>query len=152
MVVASSSKVATAWRGRPTGRCLAKRVPGALVAKDSVDPAEEATRAVVVGADKAFHKTATHMAVPEHIDLDVSALLTLKMTLDAANSTLLGMMERTLNGRLTAADLLGHDEYVLTKLYRSAERPEFSRVGNPGDGLHLTIDSGGVIGKARRVS
>lgn len=63
-------------------------------------------------------KTAMHMA--EHIDLDVSGLLTLEMTLDDAKAALLAMMERTLSGRLTAAELLGHDEFVLTKLYRSA--------------------------------
>jgi hypothetical protein len=30
------------------------------------------------------------------------------------------MLERTANGRLTAAEALRHDEFVLTKLYRSA--------------------------------
>jgi (2R)-sulfolactate sulfo-lyase subunit beta len=30
------------------------------------------------------------------------------------------MVVRTANGRLTAAEALGHREFVLTKLYRSA--------------------------------
>jgi (2R)-sulfolactate sulfo-lyase subunit beta len=30
------------------------------------------------------------------------------------------MVQRTANGRATAAEVLGHVEYVLTKLYRSA--------------------------------
>jgi (2R)-sulfolactate sulfo-lyase subunit beta len=30
------------------------------------------------------------------------------------------MMVRTANGRLTAAEVLGHREFVMTKLYRSA--------------------------------
>jgi (2R)-sulfolactate sulfo-lyase subunit beta len=29
-------------------------------------------------------------------------------------------VDRTINGRLTAAETLGHREYVITKLYRSA--------------------------------
>jgi (2R)-sulfolactate sulfo-lyase subunit beta len=33
---------------------------------------------------------------------------------------LLDMTVRTANGRLTAAESLGHREFVLTKLYRSA--------------------------------
>jgi (2R)-sulfolactate sulfo-lyase subunit beta len=63
-------------------------------------------------------KTVTTMA--EHIDLDVSAILQGKMTLDEAGEALLDMIARTANGRLTAAEALGHKEFVLTKLYRSA--------------------------------
>lgn len=63
-------------------------------------------------------KTAAQMA--EHIDLDLSGLLTLDMTLGEAGEALVAMMLRTLNGRLTAAEVLGHREFVLTKLYRSA--------------------------------
>lgn len=63
-------------------------------------------------------KTVATMA--EHIDLDVSAILQGKMTLDEAGEALLDMIARTANGRLTAAEALGHKEFVLTKLYRSA--------------------------------
>ena len=56
----------------------------------------------------------------EHIDLDVSGILRREMTLDEAGDALLEMMLRTCNGRLTAAEALGHREFVLTKLYRSA--------------------------------
>jgi len=63
-------------------------------------------------------KTCATMA--EHIDLDVSAILRGEMTLDQAGDALIDLMVRTANGRLTAAEVLGHREFVLTKLYRSA--------------------------------
>jgi (2R)-sulfolactate sulfo-lyase subunit beta len=56
----------------------------------------------------------------EHIDFDCSAILRGEMTLDQAGDGLLDMLERTVNGRLTANEVLGHREFVLTKLYRSA--------------------------------
>ncbi len=56
----------------------------------------------------------------EHIDLDVSAILTGAMTLEQAGERLLDLVIRTANGRLTAAEGLGHREFVLTKLYPSA--------------------------------
>ncbi len=63
-------------------------------------------------------RTAREMA--EHIDVDVSGILRREMTLDEAGDALLEMTLRTCNGRLTAAEALGHREFVLTKLYRSA--------------------------------
>ncbi len=63
-------------------------------------------------------RTAREMA--EHIDVDVSGILRREMTLDEAGDTLLEMTLRTCNGRYTAAEALGHREFVLTKLYRSA--------------------------------
>ena len=42
------------------------------------------------------------------------------MTPDDAGDALLEMMLRTANGRLTAAEALGHREFVLTRLYESA--------------------------------
>jgi (2R)-sulfolactate sulfo-lyase subunit beta len=63
-------------------------------------------------------KTCATMA--EHIDLDVCAILRGEMTLDEAGDALLDVMVHTANGRLTAAEVLGHREFVLTKLYRSA--------------------------------
>jgi len=56
----------------------------------------------------------------EHIDLDVSKILQGEMTLDEAGDALLDVIVRTANGRLTAAEALGHREFVMTKLYRSA--------------------------------
>lgn len=56
----------------------------------------------------------------EHVDVDVSAILRREMTLDEAGDALLDMVIRTCNGRLTAAEALGHREFSLTKLYRSA--------------------------------
>jgi len=56
----------------------------------------------------------------EHIDLNVSAILRGEMTLDEAGDELIDMVIRTCNGRLTAAEVLGHREFVLTKLYISA--------------------------------
>lgn len=62
----------------------------------------------------------TARTMSEHIDVDISALLQRQMTLDEAGSKVIDMMVRTCNGRLTAAEVLGHREFVLTKLYRSA--------------------------------
>jgi (2R)-sulfolactate sulfo-lyase subunit beta len=56
----------------------------------------------------------------EHIDVDVSGVLRRDMTLDQAGDSLIDMVVRTANGRLTAAESLGHREFVMTKLYRSA--------------------------------
>jgi (2R)-sulfolactate sulfo-lyase subunit beta len=63
-------------------------------------------------------KTVKTMA--EHIDVDVSPILQGEMTLDQAGDLLIDMIARTANGRLTAAEALGHKEFVMTKLYRSA--------------------------------
>jgi len=56
----------------------------------------------------------------EHIDLDVSGILRREMNLDEAGDALVDLTLRTSNGRVTAAEALGHREFVLTKLYRSA--------------------------------
>ncbi len=62
----------------------------------------------------------TVATMSEHIDVDISGVLRKEMTLDQAGDALIAMMIRTLNGRMTAAEALGHKEFVLTKLYRSA--------------------------------
>ncbi len=62
----------------------------------------------------------TAREMEEHVDLDVSAILRREMTLDEAGDKLTDMTLRTCNGRLTAAEALGHREFVMTKLYRSA--------------------------------
>jgi (2R)-sulfolactate sulfo-lyase subunit beta len=56
----------------------------------------------------------------EHIDVDITGLLTGAMTLDDAGNAIMDMLVRTASGRLTAAEVLGHREFVLTKLYPSA--------------------------------
>jgi (2R)-sulfolactate sulfo-lyase subunit beta len=62
----------------------------------------------------------TVRTMSEHIDVDVTGLLQRELTLDQAGDKLLDMMFRTANGRLTAAEALGHREFVLTRLYESA--------------------------------
>ena len=62
----------------------------------------------------------TVRTMSEHIDVDVSGLLRKEMSPDQAGDALIDMMFRTANGRLTAAEALGHREFVLTRLYESA--------------------------------
>jgi len=62
----------------------------------------------------------TVRTMSEHIDLDVSGILRREMTMDQAGDALIDITLRTCNGRATAAEALGHREFVLTKLYRSA--------------------------------
>jgi (2R)-sulfolactate sulfo-lyase subunit beta len=62
----------------------------------------------------------TARTMSEHVDLDVSAILRRELTIPQAGDALIDMMVRTANGRLTSAEALGHREFVLTKLYRSA--------------------------------
>ena len=62
----------------------------------------------------------TVRTMSEHIDVDVSGLLRREMSPDDAGDKLLDCMFRTANGRLTAAEALGHREFVLTRLYESA--------------------------------
>jgi (2R)-sulfolactate sulfo-lyase subunit beta len=62
----------------------------------------------------------TIRTMSEHVDVDVSGILRRDMTIDAAGDSLIEMIARTANGRSTAAEALGHREFVMTKLYRSA--------------------------------
>ncbi len=62
----------------------------------------------------------TVRTMSEHIDVDVTGLLQREVNLDEAGDKLLACMLRTANGRLTAAEALGHREFVLTRLYESA--------------------------------
>ncbi len=62
----------------------------------------------------------TVKTMSEHIDLDVSDILKGKLSLEKAGEMLIDVIRRTANGRATAAEALGHREFVLTKLYRSA--------------------------------
>jgi len=63
-------------------------------------------------------KTAASMS--EHIDVDCSGLLSREINLLQAGDQLMDYLSRVVNGRLTAAEVLGHKEFVMTKLYRSA--------------------------------
>jgi (2R)-sulfolactate sulfo-lyase subunit beta len=56
----------------------------------------------------------------EHIDVDLTGILRLEINLDQAADKVMEVMAHTVNGRLTAAEALRHNEFVLTKLYRSA--------------------------------
>jgi (2R)-sulfolactate sulfo-lyase subunit beta len=56
----------------------------------------------------------------EHIDVDCSGLLQREMTLDQTGDKLLECMMATANGRWTAAEALGHREFVLTRIHESA--------------------------------
>jgi (2R)-sulfolactate sulfo-lyase subunit beta len=62
----------------------------------------------------------TVTTMPEHIDVDITAMLRLEMTLDEAADAVMEMMAHNINGRLTAAEALRHEEFVITKLFRSA--------------------------------
>ena len=63
-------------------------------------------------------KTAASMK--EHIDLDVSGLLRFEYSLKEAGDRMMDVIARCVNGRLSAAEALGHREYTFTKLYISA--------------------------------
>ena len=62
----------------------------------------------------------TIRTMSEHVDVDVSGILRRDMTIDQAGDALIEMIRRTANGRNTAAEALGHREFSMTKLYRSA--------------------------------
>jgi (2R)-sulfolactate sulfo-lyase subunit beta len=62
----------------------------------------------------------TVRTMSEHVDVDVSGVLRREMTIPEAGDALIEMIVRTANGRQTAAEALGHREFVMTKLYRSA--------------------------------
>jgi (2R)-sulfolactate sulfo-lyase subunit beta len=62
----------------------------------------------------------TVSTMSEHIDLDVSGLLQLEYSLTEAGDRLEVIIDRTVNGRLTCAEALGHREFALTRLHPSA--------------------------------
>jgi len=65
------------------------------------------------------HTRPVHL-MPEPIDVAVSGITRKEINMDQAGDKLIEMMFRTANGRLTAAETLGHREFVLTRLYESA--------------------------------
>lgn len=62
----------------------------------------------------------TASTMSEHIDLDVSGVITDNMTLDQAADATEDIVVQTASGRQTAAEVLGHREFVLTRLHRTA--------------------------------
>ena len=49
-----------------------------------------------------------------------AVVLSVWMNLDQAGDALIDVTIKTANGRLTCAEALGHREFIITKLYRSA--------------------------------
>ena len=68
----------------------------------------------------------TMRTMAEHIDVDVSGILRRDMTIPQAGDALIDMIVRTANGRLTAAEALGHREFSMTKVVSQ-------RVSHPGE-------------------
>ncbi|MGH9251595.1 MAG: UxaA family hydrolase, partial [Acidimicrobiales bacterium] len=62
----------------------------------------------------------TAATMPEHIDLDVSRIITEDMSLDEAADLTQEIVVQTASGRWAAAEVLGHREFVLTRLHRTA--------------------------------
>ena len=62
----------------------------------------------------------TVRTMSEHIDVDVTGLLSRDIDMDQAGDQLIDVMVRVANGQMTAAEILGHQEFILTRLYKSA--------------------------------
>lgn len=62
----------------------------------------------------------TVRTMSEHIDVDVSGILRRELTIPEAGDLLIDCILSTSSGQSTAAEALGHREFVMTKLYRSA--------------------------------
>ena len=62
----------------------------------------------------------TLRTMSEHIDVDVTGILRREMNYDQAGDKLLDMLISTCNGRMTSAEVLGHREFIMTRLYESA--------------------------------
>lgn len=62
----------------------------------------------------------TMSTMSEHIDVDISDTISLEMDLDQAATKLTDSIVRTAGGRLSCAEALGHREFVLTRLHRTA--------------------------------
>ena len=56
----------------------------------------------------------------EHIDVDISGVLTRELTLEQACDKLMECVVQTARGRFTAAEALNHKEFVITRLHPSA--------------------------------
>ncbi len=64
--------------------------------------------------------TKTANSMKEHIDLDVSGLLRYEYDLVRAGDMMMDVINKTINGRLCTAEVMGHREFTFTKLYISA--------------------------------
>ena len=62
----------------------------------------------------------TARTMSEHIDLDVSEVITADMSLDDAATATEDLVVQTASGRWASAEVLGHREFVLTRLHRTA--------------------------------
>ncbi|AMM32857.1 putative sulfolactate sulfo-lyase large subunit [Sinomonas atrocyanea] len=62
----------------------------------------------------------TAETMSEHMDVDCSGLLRREYDLSSAGDQLMEVIDRTVNGRLTCNEVLGHREFVMTRLYPSA--------------------------------
>jgi len=62
----------------------------------------------------------TMRTMSEHVDVDVTGILQRTMNMDDAGEALLDCIIRTADGQHTAAEILGHREFSLTRLYESA--------------------------------
>jgi (2R)-sulfolactate sulfo-lyase subunit beta len=62
----------------------------------------------------------TAETMSEHMDLDCSGLLRREYDLTTAGDQLMEVIARTVDGRLTCAEVMGHREFVMTRLYPSA--------------------------------
>jgi (2R)-sulfolactate sulfo-lyase subunit beta len=56
----------------------------------------------------------------EHIDVDITGVLSRELTLDQAADKVMDCIAKTASGRLTDAETLNHKEFVLNRLYPSA--------------------------------
>ena len=74
----------------------------------------------VVPVIKVSANPRTVATMAEHIDVDVSGLLSRELRLPEAGDLLMDYLRRTANGRITSAEALGHREFTMTKLYPSA--------------------------------
>lgn len=62
----------------------------------------------------------TARTMSEHVDVDVADLMQRACTVEEAGDRLVDVMDRTISGRLTCAEALGHREFVITRLFESA--------------------------------
>lgn len=62
----------------------------------------------------------TARTMPEHFDLDVSPALRQEISIAQAGDQLLDLLLRVAGGRVTASEVLNHNEFVPFKLFRSA--------------------------------
>ncbi len=57
--------------------------------------------------------------MPEHIDVDVSGILKGALDYREAGDLIMKALLKTASGKLTAAEILGHNEFALTRLWKS---------------------------------